>query len=190
MSEILLPIGQPLGRSVASNSEPAAATAAVRIANDFHALTVQQYRLWLAGFNHSDRAQLEQAARGFGVSDTASTISELLELGALIAFDSEADLTEPLSSYSVIAMGFGLGASTEHEGYFEIGGSDLAPRVRVEFDIFLVWAMAHTRSIWSTCQIVAEQEQFELAAVARHVAMNLTLLTRSGCALLDKAFQR
>ncbi len=190
MNEILLPIGQPLGRTAQPEGEPMPATAAVRVAAEFHDLSPEQYRLWLTSFNHSDRGALEQAAQAIGTADAATTIGELTTLGVLVTFDPAEDLTAFLSSYCVIPAGFGLGASTEKVGYFEIGGPDLQPRVRVEFDIFLVWAMAHTRSIWSTCRMLAGEKQLDPVLVARHVAVNLPLLTRSGCAFLDQIAPR
>lgn len=186
MTEILLPVGQPLGVMGDPAGGQDQAVASVRVADEWVELTPPQYRLWMLAFQHADRAELRQAAEAAGLTDVAEAVEGFLSRGLLIAYDPAADVRDVLGRHCLLPAGFGLGSSTAEPGYFEIAGADLQPRVRIELDVYLVWGNAHRTSIWSSCEAIAEQQQLELAAVAAHVAVNLPALAKTGTAFLDQ----
>lgn len=186
MTEILLPVGQPLGVMGDPTAGPDGAVASVRIADEWVELTPAQYRLWLLAFQHADRAALGQAASSAGLTDVPAAVDGFLGRGLLVAFDPAADVRALLDGHCLLPAGFGLGSSASQPGYFEIAGPDLQPRVRVELDVYLAWGNAHRTSIWTSCETIADEQNLELPAVAAHVAMNLPALTSTGTAFLDQ----
>jgi hypothetical protein len=191
VSQLLLPVGQPLGVFVEVTDLTEPAGGAVRVADDFLDLSPEQYSMWLLSFVHNSRPTLAEATaqRNPGTEAGAITaeLDSLIKLGVLLDADAEEDMANLLSAYCVIPTGFGLGASTKRPGFFEIGGPDFQTRAQIEFDVYLVWAAANRASIWQTCKMLAQEHGVAPEVLGRHVLLNLPVLIGSGCAFLDEA---
>ncbi|GAA4200346.1 hypothetical protein [Actinocatenispora rupis] len=187
MTTYLFPVGFPLGLTYEPGGDVTTANAAVRIGDDFRDMSPGEYRIWLTAFTVQNRAQLEASSAEQGITDAPVVIDALLGLGLLTTLDTEApDLPTRLAALRLVSLGIGLGNNAEQPGDWYIGGQDLQPRARVNFDVYTVWALSHRRTIQAACAEITEDGDDPLA-VARNIVDNLPVLLGAFCAYLEPA---
>lgn len=185
MTTYLFPVGFPLGLTYEPGGDASTATATVRVGDDFRELSAGEYQIWLTAFSNNTREHLESASEQQGITDGPVVIDALLGLGLLTTLDTEApDLAGRLTALRLVTLGVGLGNNPEQPGEWYVGGPDLQPRARVNFDVYTVWALSHRHSIQASCAEIAEPGT-DAADIARNVVDNLPVLLGAACAYLD-----
>lgn len=189
MTALLLPVGQPLGLVHpfdAGDGEPAAS---VRIGDDIQELSPGEYRIWLMAFGPTDDEDLVRRAEELGVTDAPDVVEAYLELGLFIHADPAGPmdaLTAVLDEHRFTPGGVGIGNSPEEPGTFAVAGPDLEPRVRMNLDVYTLWATSNGASILRLCRDMTDDGARDLEAIVRNIAENLPGLIGTGSGFLDR----
>ncbi|MQA78492.1 MAG: hypothetical protein GEV10_08435 [Streptosporangiales bacterium] len=189
MTDVLLPVGQPLGfvyPFAAGDGEPAAS---VRVGDDIQELSPGEYRIWLMAFGPTDDDDLVRRAEELGVTDSRDVIEAYLELGLFINVDPAGPmdtLATVLDEHRLTPGGVGMGNSPEEPGTFSVGGPELEPRVRMNLDVYTLWATSNGASILRLCRDMTSGGERDLEGIVRNIAENLPGLIGTGSGFLDR----
>lgn len=189
MTALLLPVGQPLGLMYPFDADAGEPSASVRIGNDIQELSPGEYQIWLMAFGPTDDDDLVRRAADLGVTDAPDVVKAYLELGLFLHVDPDGpmdSLAAVLDEHRFTPGGVGMGNSAEEPGTFSVGGPELEPRVRMNLDVYTLWATSNGASVLRLCRDMAAGGDRDLEAIVRNIAENLPGLIGTGSGFLDR----